>query len=123
MDDDRIGEEEPSAWIRLKKYLIENQLNIVEFRLRFRDNIVNIGKGTRGYYFAKGCGKDSTSIETSHFYIVGAIKDTNNFQCVWYKIPELVISDSYNKYVIDNGCEQCIIWNNYGKTENSKVNL
>ena len=122
-DDDRIGEEEPSAWIRLKKYVEENKLNIQQMRLRFRDNVVSIGKNTTGFYFAKGCGKDSTQEDTNHFYIVGYLEDSNIFQCLWYKIPELILFDSCTKDANDKTWENNIIWNNYGKATDRKINF
>src|ERR1044072_5951102 len=53
-DDDRPGESEPKTWIRLKKYVEENDLSIISFHIQFISHIEEVAPpGAAGYYFVQ----------------------------------------------------------------------
>lgn len=103
-DDDRPGLEIPSTWKRLKKYLYENNLNIIGYRLRFRSNVIHIGYGCDGYYFAKAllC---SFGSESSQDYLVGGKLENAKLLVYRFSSPSLELEETeYREVDIDSEC-------------------
>lgn len=93
-DDDRPGEDPPSAWVRLRAYCHDNRLHVVGMRLQFRTHIVGVGPDEGipdGFYFVKSAygimGVDGRQ-ENYGAYIAGYLKDGKIFVTRW-KTPEL----------------------------------
>ena len=116
-DDGRHESEEYSAWIRIKKYIYDNDLQIKKMYLRFRSNIIYpLEENTDGYFFSNGIiGMMSSSINVN-FYILGNIKQDKVY-IKKIKVPELIVFDEEERSLLD--CtEQQIILNKkeiYGK--------
>lgn len=90
--------EKPSAWIRLKKYLQETNLQIYSMQLQFRSHIINMPEKAEGYYFANGI---IASLKNSkECNIVGVLKN-GIVECVWFSIPELEPVKKVNKKIED----------------------
>ncbi len=74
MDDGRPGIEPPSAWIRLRDYLLETKLSIVGLWLKFRSNRDEniLPANAQGYFFTKSImsSLDPGSLPV-FFYMVG----------------------------------------------------
>lgn len=86
-DDDRPGEIEPSAWIRLQEYLIENNLTIIGLGLRFKTNQFWLPENKDGYFFCKVAGADWCG-PTINYYNIGFLED-GVVHTTQYKVPEL----------------------------------
>jgi hypothetical protein len=90
-DDDRPGMEPASAWIRLKKNLIETNRHIESIRLRFRTHIIDEFPHNRHiYYYSRGLIQAINSTVEHHFHVIGWLTNSGNFINLWYKAPELV---------------------------------
>lgn len=89
-DDNRPGKYPESAWLRLKKYIEDNQLKIDNLWLRFRSNQVKcLPEKAEGYYFCKAAGGMLGSTLTVHCYMLGYL--TKDKIVVYsYKVPELM---------------------------------
>ena len=91
-DDGRPGEDEPSAWIRLKQYLDDNKhLYIDSISLKFGSHIINnfIPPNVPAIYFSKAI-ITTLDIESKECFIVGFQGgDVNKFFRYWYILPEL----------------------------------
>src|SRR4051812_48908014 len=77
-DDGRPGETEPSAWIRLRKYVQENRLSIESIHLVFCDHIEEVvPRNADGYYFVQKvmAFAFSGTESTFHYYLFGAVID------------------------------------------------
>lgn len=106
-DDDRVGYEEKSAWIRLKKYILENKLSIKSFYLKFRSNIVSsTPNNASGYFFSKGI-MGSIATKNVFYYVVGHI-ESNKVYIKKFKIPELLCFDEEVREVYDCKEDQLI---------------
>lgn len=89
MDDNRPGLEEPSAWLRLKKYCRDNNIYIVEFWLQFRSNRILVEpRNAEGYYFVKAAWGVWGDGITHHAFVAGAVVDGKIRGMKW-KVPEL----------------------------------
>jgi len=86
-DDYRPGEDEPIAWIRLKRYLKETGKKIVGLSIQFCDNIATVAPpNAQGYYYIQGImnvagDEDSYSIR---FYTLGYVEDNIAHVQKWY---------------------------------------
>jgi len=90
-DDNRPGLE-PSAWVRLGKYVRENDLRIVALSVRFRSHIERLPRDCAAYYFSKGACRDMTSPKTVNTLVLGyQATPVDSFKCLWYKCPELIV--------------------------------
>jgi len=103
-DDGRPGCFPPSAWLRLKLYLQENNLYITGMLLQFRSHIINIGHNYQAYFFSKGVGacmmmshQDGYS-STLNYFLVG-YKDNHQVYIKKYQVPELIEVDSLTRTV------------------------
>lgn len=97
-DDNRPGLDEPSAWLRLKQYVADNNLNIIEFWLQFRTNRVLVEpRAASGYYFSKSA-FGVWGEESKEGYVAGALVDGRVVGMLW-KVPELIAVESINREV------------------------
>ncbi len=88
-DDEREGQEIPSAWIRLQKYCKENKKSIIDLHLRFRSNIIHaLDKNSEGYFFANKIFQ-LIGGPAFNFFVVGTVKE-NKILTKTFKIPELI---------------------------------
>lgn len=88
-DDNRPGLE-PSAWLRLRQYCEDNNLNVVNLKLQFAGYQYNAYDGTGdGVYFSRGSsallGED---LRTWDLYVVGVLRG-RYMDVVRYEIPTL----------------------------------
>lgn len=96
-DDGRYVEPSPFAWLRLKHYLTESNLNIEKLWLQYRSNKILVSSEAEGLYFCKGLiagvGGDS-----SQCFVVGILKD-GGFAKLYYSIPDLQLKDCFQDEV------------------------
>jgi hypothetical protein len=91
-DDNRIDYEEKSAWLRLKRYISENQLKIKTFYIKFRSNtVLSTPSDASGYFFSKGI-MGSVATSNVFYYLVGHIENGKVY-IKKFKIPELLCFD------------------------------
>ena len=92
-DDGRPDEIEPSAWIRLKKYVQENELSIESIHLVFCDHIEEVvPRNADGYYFVQKVMAFAFSGEnqnTFHYYLFGAVVD-GELRVYEWMVPEIL---------------------------------
>lgn len=112
-DDDRPGEEIPSAWVRLKEWINHSRLegskiSIIDLHLRFRSNILNpLPKNADGYFFANKIIHFVGAKEPLKFIVLGYLED-GLIKRRTIKVPELLIlqddiktlEDKYQEFVI-----------------------
>lgn len=104
-DDDRPGYDEPSAWLRLAKYLHENKVNIVKMWIRFRSHIELVGENAEGYFFRKSVlgglamQRDEVPIN-KHYYLAGCLRD-GKIEVVKWQVPELIEIERETRYPTD----------------------
>lgn len=91
-DDYRSGRTPDVAWLRLGKYCIENNVDIIGLHLKFRSNVIPItsGDAVQGYYFAYGVQKEIDESITKQHYVCGFVSQ-NIIRYDWYRTPELII--------------------------------
>lgn len=112
-DDDRPGETEPRAWVRVKQYCEENDLYVTQMRIRFRSHEEIMPSSTEGYFCrnrvlgAFGAGGQASFSG----YALGPIIDNKLHIQIW-QIPEIIL-DEIAPFEIRNieGHEDAIIWN------------
>lgn len=119
-DDDRPGLE-PIAWFRLKKYVYENNLDIIGLKIKFRSHIETIlseNERYDGVFFKRGvlafCGQ-----ETRHLYIVGGVKDGIIYSETW-KIPEILLEEKENR-ILEDEPRKCVILNSHLRLMEEKL--
>lgn len=93
-DDDREGLE-PSSWIRLGNYCRQNDVKIVEMKVKFRSHEEQVESNADGYFFRKailgGLGLNRKEIPVSrHYFITGILKDGKVYTKKW-QVPELIL--------------------------------
>lgn len=109
-DDGKNENCEHSAWIRLKKYIEDNNLSINKFYVRFRSNIIYpLQENCDGYFFSIGIIGMMSSEENVNFYILGYVLN-NKVMIKKIKIPELIVFDEEERE-ISNCSEQQLILN------------
>lgn len=108
-DDDRPDYEESSAWLRLKQYVAENNLSVVNLGVKFRTNQIWLEPNKEGYFFCKVAGANWDGGPTYHFYNIGFIED-NVAHIKQYRLPELTIFQEFSRH-LDNCTEQTVVIN------------
>lgn len=88
-DDDRPGLI-PQAWLRLKKYVDDNQLSIERLLLKFRSHRVEVSNNEEGNTFSKGVIARWGGSKTRHFYVTGILKG-GMIRLKWWTTPELLL--------------------------------
>jgi len=89
-DDDRPGVSEPSAWIRLGRYLKEHGLGIVEMELRFRSHVIPLPKDAPGYYFARGIKRDAAAGSVNEHFLCAGVQIGDTVVYGWFRAPALI---------------------------------
>lgn len=89
-DSGREGMEPSYAWYRLKQYVVENQLWIVDLTLKYKSHVITIPSNKDGYYLGRGnvANVSDVRIDRSNYFIPGYYEDGKILR-EWYKIPEL----------------------------------
>jgi hypothetical protein len=115
-NDNKPEDKEPSTWKRMKKYVEENLLSITQLSLQFRDHMIHLPISPIANYFAQGM-MGELGKKMNHYYIFGYytlhLKE-NYLKCNWYKIPELIITQTLDKTITPN-LENFIIYNYVAK--------
>jgi len=97
-DDDRLGAHVASAWRRLGYYIADYPKNpIVQMRLRFGTHGVPLPSDQDFYFYSKGMLQAMTQTHGLDFHIVGWPNDEGGVTCVWYKVPELVVTQQLQR--------------------------
>jgi len=118
-DDDRPGEVEKRAWVRLKQFCEENNLYVTKMRIRFRSHEESMPDGTDGYFCMNrvlSAYGDPTK-KTQGGYALGPIIDGKIHAQIW-NVPE-IIPDELNPLSIrdiDKNNQEAIIWNKQGNS-------
>jgi hypothetical protein len=110
-DDDRPGEDEPRAWVRLQQFCNDNDLYVKQMRITFRTHTETMPESEEGYFCRNrvlGSLADGVS-KTYYFYSLGPIKDSKIYVDVWM-IPEVIKEGTTDIRDIE-GNEDSIIWN------------
>lgn len=103
-DDNRSGRKPEVAWLRLGKYCVENDVDIIGLHLKFRSHVVPITSNdtVMGYYFSYGVQKDIDENITKQHYVCGYIEKKQIVYC-WYKTPELIVDrDGFRHFSEDD---------------------
>jgi len=101
-DDGRFGPEDV-AWRRLSKYCEENNCEVVDLWVIFRDHAEQVkAVEPEGFYFRQGVGADPNQGETERFYVLGVL-EFGRVLCYWYKVPELVVKMEDEKSIEEAG--------------------
>jgi hypothetical protein len=101
-DDGRPGMEPPSAWLRLKEYCKQNNVNIINVSLQFRSNHVSpLPAYADGYFFANKYIAIQGGFQGG-FYLVGVLIN-DIIQVHNYSVPALEYSGTEIRKVEDAG--------------------
>jgi hypothetical protein len=97
--EDYNGEDEPIAWLRLKKKIESEGLKIENFGLKYCDNEVWLGPA-EGYYFTNGA---AAYMHGPTFYLknIGKIEN-NKLKVRTYRCPELLLVDEDEREINEN---------------------
>ncbi len=103
MDDGRPGLE-PSAWVRLGRYLSENSgIKIEEMTIHFRSNKIDtLPKNAQGYFFSHGC-RGGTPDTTKQRFIIGHLKD-DVIYLQKYNCPEMILDGVETRDIYETPC-------------------
>ena len=91
-DDGRPNVQPSSAWSRLKIYCKENDLHIVNIKLRNRSNVVDVGSDYDGYFFCKSAGALMFGDLTMHSFVIGTLTGEKLSARKW-RLPELIAEE------------------------------
>lgn len=114
-DDNRPGEEEHSAWIRLAKYMQENRLDIEHMKLQFRSNVKVVNDGPVDGFFFSQASLGAPGMKTVDYFVAGTLKN-GILQIRRWQVPELELDEVEYRKVAD--AKECLIINpsfTYGK--------
>lgn len=101
------------AWLRLKKYVELNKLNIEKIVLQFRSHIEELPANADGYFHVMGIGANLALDEQGSWG--GACEELwkfgilngDNVHIKWWRVPELLVINEVVKNVSD--CESHLI--------------
>ena len=112
-DDDRPGEAEPRAWVRLQQFCNDNDLFVTQMKIRFRSHEETVPSSTEGYFCRNrvlSCFSDSKS-KTFAGYSLGPIINGKIHVETW-NVPEIIRCELEPVDIRDiAGNEDAIIWN------------
>ena len=112
-DDDRPGLEEISAWLRLKAYIDNNELNIDNITLQFRSHMVSVNnEPVDGFFFRKAALGVWGSDRSFNLYNFGTLKNNKLYVTKWY-VPELEVYGTEEREIEPH--LDSIIYNKYGR--------
>lgn len=90
-DDDRPGEDPPSAWLRLGAYCRDNGLYIVQMWLQFRSVRIEVKPANAdGYFFAKSVFAVWGDDQSYEAYVVGTLREDGKVYTTQWRVPELI---------------------------------
>lgn len=100
-DDDRPNLEINSAWIRLKKHIINTGLKITSLYFQFRSNLFYpFQENAKGYYFSNGVIGQLSSDYSINLFVSGEIVG-NVARIKSIKVPELIVINEEDR-VLEN---------------------
>jgi len=106
-DENRYGPDD-KAWLRLKQYCKENNLNISKVWIQFRSHkelvVENTGDGI--FFRRKILGNPFDN--NRHYYVFGLV-NANKIHTWHWKVPEVIMEEEDDRDI--DGCEEQIIWN------------
>lgn len=123
-DDDRPGMHR-SAWMRVKKYCYDNDLNVVRVKFRFAGYeymaFEDPESQSEGVYFSKGSSAllTDSSQKTWDLYVIGSI-EWPFMDVVKYEVPTLGVHSSHRRDIIESN-EAAIIYHRKCRHEREKV--
>lgn len=90
-----------SAWVRLGKYLKQENQRIDRFAFHFRSNWFDMPYSPFGFYFANGMTQSVLFSKKGVNYFVGGsvLDDQKTVEILWVKIPELIIINKFNREI------------------------
>ena len=89
-DDGRKGEQISSAWLRLQKHVVENNLHIDKISINFRSHTETVPQAEY-YHFSKAIGCVVGQSQQQYF-IFGTINN-GKIKRRWYRIPEIMVTE------------------------------
>lgn len=93
MDDDRPGEAESSAWMRLKAHCEANNLAVTRLVIRFRSHAeAPLPDNAPGYFFRRNLIGWIDGVTHSHF-LLGYLGEDGIVHIQRWKVPELILRD------------------------------
>ncbi len=123
-DDSRPGME-ANAWLRLKWYCYNNDLDVVKVKFRFAgyeyDAFHDEKSSSDGVYFSKGSSALLTETEnrTWDLYVIGSI-EWPFMDVVKYEVPTLGVHSSHRRDIVESN-ENTIIYHGKCRNEREKV--
>jgi hypothetical protein len=91
-DDGRPGRSPESGWLRLRDYVRENGLRVVNLHLRFRHRVAgSVPPNCEAVYFARKASFTMGDAGTTHQAAIGFVQGGKLFVEVW-EVPALVLS-------------------------------
>lgn len=112
-DEDRPGEAEPRAWVRLQEYCKEKNIYVRQIKLVFRSHTETCPESDEGYFLRRGLLGSFGANERNRnfeFYVIGQVVG-DKINTVKWRIPELVIEEDGIETRPIEGNEEAIIWN------------
>ena len=108
-DDNRPGEEETVAWLRLKKYVNDNELSITNIHIQFFSHIEEaVPSNSLGYYFIRSVDAFAFAGDTNntrHYYIFGSLKEDDRVEIRKWLVPEIIpVSTEMRNVEKDDRC-------------------
>ena len=89
-DDGRPGLDQPSAWLRMKDYVDENNLYIENLSIKFRSHVEKIRSG-EFYHFSKAIA--CMVGESYEDYFIFSSLNSGKLTRVWYMIPHILVTN------------------------------
>lgn len=112
-DDFRPGLEEPNAWLRLKQYIDNTDLNIDNITLQFRSHIVSLNnEPVDGYFFRKAALGAWGADRSFDLYNFGVLRNGKLYVTKYY-VPELEVYETEEREIEPN--LNSIIFNKHAK--------
>lgn len=115
-DDGRDSSVQTPAWLRLKEYCFKNNLDIVEYWLKFRDHHIPIlipdieyNNPIDGLYFAFGIGKEVFCSDILNHHVIAGILIDGRVITETYDVPSLELIDRQHRLYTPE-LSRFIIW-------------
>jgi hypothetical protein len=123
-DDDRPGEDPPSAWVRLVNYCNDNGLHVKKMYFSNGDGLTHPFEdedGLEGAFFMKGVSGDMFAAETSYSYIFGNVYG-DQLRIKKYTVPDCqFITDSEVRQLTEDNVKFIIFRDRVAERKLTKV--